>query len=1170
MFRRAAVWAAALGSAAAVTLAAPVASQAAGQTYSSPGYKWSGTLPKVAPVLPGKLISLGDGQFPHVLVDAAGTAQVAYTTTPDLAPSVLHDCVLERGQTACDANQGLIPPDSTPQYSTDNDGPTPLALGNELLMLDYRYPDEEALPDGTTGYPTFLWTSEDGGKSFTGPGDIGHSSVSGNAVVYGGANPQIATITDTVTGGTFFQSAAAGAYQPAELNLGDQGTDEAYNGRLAVDPDGDRPVAEFTDLSNHVFIREWNGTGDVMNSANWSVTRLNGTGYARLVGGPGGVYLLYQKQSEGGLYVQKIVDGQPSGPASEVVSNQDYSHVDYSIAEDSSGGLTVGWFTGSPINPELEISSSADGGHWSAAQVIARHFGEASHMSLDAAQDGGGFAAFQVQANNSPSQSTIDVAAFGTFQATGEKGLGELDGTGAGGLGGDPDASASCTDVHFGDIDALAQSGCFLRDPSNPTSGAAISEGPIRLNGLQIIPDAGAKIVIDPRQHTINSTGSVSVVLRAPGIGDITLYHGELHVNLAGNLDLSGQDLFDFDVSKFTSSLEGFPFDGKIDVKIAHDAVVIPVSLKLPEYMGGITGSAILKADNATGFDLQSLKIGADDIVLGALEIKDLAIGYTETGNVWTGMGTLDIPAGSPYFGIHVQVEFDDGDFTMGTFQVGPVYPGVPIFTDTYINGFGGGFDIHPGHKTFFGTIDIGAIPLDPPNYTLGVDGKVSITFEDSGPVVLTVSGSAAVHGLQVATAALTFESTGYFHLTGDADLDLDVVDIDSKIDAFADLPGKEFSSEITGDLDIAGIDVSGIDGIVSSKGAGACGSYLGLQAGFGYAWGGAVHVFWHGCDFGPYRVQPISAVPSVAGARAVSSDVAVSAGTPVTNLEVHGTGGAPSVVLTDPAGHTVTPVALSPQTVHSPAISIADPAHAVTYVSVTAPKFGNWQVAAAPGSVPIAQVLAARGYPAPKLSAKVTGAGRTRTLAYRVKTPPDTTVQFAERGTGAYRVIGSARGASGHIRFTPAAGPAGRRDIVASITENGLPARSETLTHYVAPQPPVPGRVKGLRVSRRGHAFRIAFGTAAAADHYVVQITATDGHRYARVISGKTAHQVTVPALGYQDVVTATVTAISVMQRSGPTVSAKASYTSKVLARAQRQAKPAHHDKHKRKKRKR
>ena len=613
MFRRVAVWAAALTSAAAVTSAVPAGAQARSTTtYSSPGYTWSKQLPKVAPVLPGKVVTVGDGLYPHVLVDAAGTAQVAYTTNPEDQVSVLHDCVLQRGQTACASNQGLVPPASTPEFSIDNEGPTPLAIGNELLMLDYRYPDEETLPDGTTGYPQFLWTSEDGGKSFSGPGDVGHISASGNAVVYGGANPQIAWITDTVTGGTLFQSAPAGSYQPEVLNLGDQGPDEAYNGRLALD--GDRPVAEFSDLSNHIYIREWNGTGDIMQSSSWSVARIDGQGYSRIVGGPGGVYLMYQKTFSGGLYAQKIVDGQPSGTPSEIVRGDDFLHSNYSISEDSAGHLEVG-FISDAAKPEIDVVTSADGRTWSEPQVIAKNVGEPSQLSIGAAGDGGGYVAFAVQ-SKTPSQYAVKVAEFGTFEADGLKGLGNLDGTGAGGLGGDPSASASCSDVTFGDIDATTQGrGCFLRDPSNPTSGAAISQGEIRLNGLQIIPNAGVKIVIDPRRHTIDTTGTVSVRLRAPGIGDITLYQGQLHIGLDGNLDRAGNTLFDFKVSDLTSKLEGFPFDGDLDVKIVKDGVDIPVSLKLPPYMGGITGAADLHADNAAGLDLKSLKITADDIV---------------------------------------------------------------------------------------------------------------------------------------------------------------------------------------------------------------------------------------------------------------------------------------------------------------------------------------------------------------------------------------------------------------------------------------------------------------------------------------------------------------------------------------------------------------------------
>ena len=51
-------------------------------SYKTPGYRWNHKLPKVAPVIPGKLISLGDGEYPQVLVDAAGTGQIAYTTAP--------------------------------------------------------------------------------------------------------------------------------------------------------------------------------------------------------------------------------------------------------------------------------------------------------------------------------------------------------------------------------------------------------------------------------------------------------------------------------------------------------------------------------------------------------------------------------------------------------------------------------------------------------------------------------------------------------------------------------------------------------------------------------------------------------------------------------------------------------------------------------------------------------------------------------------------------------------------------------------------------------------------------------------------------------------------------------------------------------------------------------
>ena len=678
-------------------------------SFHTPGYKWNHKLPKVAPVIPGKLITLGDGEYPRVLVDAAGTGQIAYTTAPNGAPSVLHDCVLLRGQIGCSANSGLIPPEGGPsQYNIDDDGPTPLVIGNELLMLDHRYPNAETLPDGSTGYPTFLWTSEDGGRTFTGPGIVGNLAVSGNAITFGGSAPKLGWITDTMTGGTIFQSTAPGAYTSTRLNLGDQGPDEAYDGRLALD--GNNPVAEFQDLNDHIYIREYNGVGDINSSSSWSVAEINGQGYSRIVSGPSGVWLLYQKTFGGPLFVQRIVHGQVSGSA---VSGHAEQQLPALLLRDhrERGRWSDGRMVRRPT--ALYVQTSADGQHWSAPQLIAKNLNEPSYLALGAAGDGGGFAAFQEPEPGGATGSQIDVAAFGSFAATGLKGLGNLNGDGIGGIGGDPLGSTSCTDVHFGDIDALAEAGCFLRDPSNPNSGAAIIAGEIRLNGLEIIPDAGVQIVIDPRQHTINTTGSVRVVLRAPGIGDITLYHGELHLNLAGSLADAGQTLFDFDASSVTSSLEGFPIDGGIDVQIQHDSVVIPISLTLPPYMGAVTGQATLLANNATGLQLTSLHIGIPDLILGALEVKNVAIDYTQTGDEWAGSAAIYIPAGSPYFGIAVAVRFDNGDFTMGSFNVTVPWPGVPIFTDTYLDGFGGGFDIHPASRRFFGSVMIGAIPLD-------------------------------------------------------------------------------------------------------------------------------------------------------------------------------------------------------------------------------------------------------------------------------------------------------------------------------------------------------------------------------------------------------------------------------------------------------------------------
>ncbi len=174
------------------------------------------------------------------------------------------------------------------------------------------------------------------------------------------------------------------------------------------------------------------------------------------------------------------------------------------------------------------------------------------------------------------------------------------------------------------------------------------------------------------------------------------------------------------------------------------------------------------------------------------------------------------------------------------------------------------------------------------------MSGTVSITFTDNGPVVVEVDGTGTVHGLQIATAKLIFQTNGYFEVDGNLDLDLDVAEYSSSLKAFVDLPGKEFSAELSGGLSVGGYDVASADGIISSKGVGACGKYLVLEVGFTYPWGGSVHPMLESCDFGPLRVQPVSAASASAHAHAAIAAVPVAAGTAVSEHLRHRRGRRP------------------------------------------------------------------------------------------------------------------------------------------------------------------------------------------------------------------------------------------------------------------------------------
>lgn len=1127
----------------------------------SPGFKPVKGLGKATPrALPS--ITLGTGKYPNLLVDAAGTAHIVYTQDGGAsAPDTLAFCGLQRGIKQCAAS-GTAPNPQAPGSGSggaflgnlpagnhDYDGAAPLVIGNQLYVVERRFPDVFPTPAGTSDSNVFEWSSSDGGQTLTGPGIIGDNQMAGGAVAFGDRSGlSIGTISDTETGGTFFQGTAPGVYNTAKAQLGTG--DQAYNGSLAADLSGSviRPVAAFADLSGNVFVREWSGQGDVNDPATWSETSLPGFS-PHIIGGASGVFLLSSDSriNGGHLTLRRIVGGQPSGAAVSLGTSASPA----AISEDASGEISFAYTDRFGV----EVRTSSDGVNFSSAQFTAAapNGGSIGHLVTAAAGDGGGFVSFVQNPSGGEGVGQIVVAAFGTQVASGKPGLGALPGGGIGSSVGDQLATSTCQSAKFGAVDAEVSprgAGCFSRDPQDPNM--VVSFGTIDLNGLLIIPDAGTKIGVDPKAHKIQTTGSVQVVLRTNGIPDITLYHGPLTYDVPN--DGPGDPLFSpYFNGVSASKILGFPIDGDIDIKLAHGGVDIPISLGLPSYLGGVTGSATLHAASFAGLSVDSLEFKIADANLVALELKDVDVKYQVDGDMWSGAGELQVPAGGSGFDLKLAVDFQNGRWTHGLIDAGLPWPGIPLddvdpAPAIYLSH--GGLDLRfEPSLTLTGLVGIGAIPVPPVSgmggphdYVFSLDGSLGVSF--GSPVTLTANATGFLFGISVAQATLTYKMPYLVSLTGHAGYSIDPISFDGDLQAFVDAGSKSFGGSISATVKAFGLTVDKAAIAVNNMGFAV---YVSPQVVPPFP-GGSIVDYWGQI---PYPVfgkdvtgRFVSSIPAAAGDRpraraAVATAFTIPAGTPSATLIVHGSGGAPTVALVDPSGRQV-PVG-GQSGPGELAIGFQDPSMNATSVAIGNPEPGKWTVIEAAGSqIPITSVDYAMGEAPPTVSATVTGRGMKRTLHYHAKLSANTAITFVEETGSMMHVIGVARGTSGSISFRPGHGPAGRRQIVAEITNGGAAFSNQTLGSYLAPAPPRPGRAGNLHVHAGAHAFTYSFRAPANANRVLIKIAATDGRHLERTVS-PTTHSGSVPALVRGDGVTITVVGLGNDGSHGPAAKASA-----------------------------
>jgi hypothetical protein len=272
----------------------------------------------------------------------AGTAHITYSTSATehgpagehtYTPGADHYCRLVSGASRCANPATFIPPE------TYRSGP-----GDVSPFFDNS---AGANQDTDVNY---LYSSDDGGKTFTGPGIIGTLDYDGGAVAYDaggitslgifGTNSTLIS-GDNTGSDVFFQGGSAGSYAPQSqlANLG-RGANDLTVRREAV-LDGSRPVVAWDDLKD-VTVREYKGSGDIDDPANWSTSSFPGV-QPRLAGGPHGAWLTYYPPNitAGGVVV-KLVNARRSGPATKVFPPL-LGGQDDQLAEASDGRLTAAW-----------------------------------------------------------------------------------------------------------------------------------------------------------------------------------------------------------------------------------------------------------------------------------------------------------------------------------------------------------------------------------------------------------------------------------------------------------------------------------------------------------------------------------------------------------------------------------------------------------------------------------------------------------------------------------------------------------------------------------------------------------------------------------------------------------------------------------------------------------
>jgi len=342
------------------------------------------------------------GGEPQVAVDAAANGHFVWNEGVASGPDVTHYCRVPPGGRSCEASSTFVPTANSQTNNEDFDGPRVFVGGSAVIVMTHRccggFP-----PAGNDGI--IIYTSTDNGETFDGGQVVGAENIAGDAIV--GPTGQLSTISDVVTGGTFYQAHTPGAFNSVSANLGDSGPSQSYSGSLAL-IDANTPIATFDDLDT-TFWRRYDGSGSYNDVANWTPTASVGPGEdGTLAYGPAGVWLLYLTGTPGDrAYVARSYTG--SGFGSPVQVSETGGPIFADFTQDPSGRLHAVWLDGTR---DLVYRRADDTSNYGPVTELAPTTFQIFHLEVAAGVNGEGWVVWDGNSDRSTVQAAaLEVAA---------------------------------------------------------------------------------------------------------------------------------------------------------------------------------------------------------------------------------------------------------------------------------------------------------------------------------------------------------------------------------------------------------------------------------------------------------------------------------------------------------------------------------------------------------------------------------------------------------------------------------------------------------------------------------------------------------------------------------------------------------------------------------------